>query len=179
MHWRFRNLRQRFQAGIIAIVIVLSLSLLGALQPLEKLAYQALFLARGEQSWSPSVVIVKIDDRSLDALGSFPWDRNQYVKLLKVLTEANSGVVGFDVIWSEPSAADLKLSEAISEHGKVVLACVDDVLGVSLKPVAVLDKSALHTGHIHKSVDVDGLSRSVVASVRNLPAFAIAVLESH
>ncbi|MBE9013400.1 CHASE2 domain-containing protein [Pseudanabaenaceae cyanobacterium LEGE 13415] len=154
------------------------LSGLSVLQPVEQLAYQTLFWMRGELAWSDRVVVVQIDDRSLDQIGRFPWSRTQYVQLLNVLTQTDATVVAFDLIWSEPSPEDANLAKAIEQHGRVVLACARDSIGVSLEPVPSLKEVATAIGHIEKQIDVDGISRNIRAFAKNIPAFAIATLQT-
>jgi len=75
---------------------------------------------------SPDIVIVAIDDVSLQPqhLGRFPWPRRVYADLLAKLPDAR--VVALDVLLSEPDerdpASDAALARAVREHGKVVLA---------------------------------------------------------
>ncbi|MCU0550326.1 MAG: CHASE2 domain-containing protein [Leptolyngbya sp. Prado105] len=179
MRWRFNNLRRRFLPGLISVVVILSLLWLGVLQPLEQLAYQSLFMIRGEQPWDARVVVVKIDDRSIAELGRFPWNRSQYAKLLQVLTQANENVVAFDLIWSEPSPEDDQLAELINQHQAVILATAQDNLGFPLLPKQPLQSASSAFGHIAKSIDADGISRQIPASLQAYPPFGIATLKRY
>ncbi|BAU13993.1 PAS/PAC sensor signal transduction histidine kinase [Leptolyngbya sp. NIES-3755] len=176
MIWRFSNLRRKLLPGLISIATIGFLSGLGILQPVEQLAYQTLFWMRGEQAWNDRVVVIQIDDRSLEKIGRFPWNRKQYIPLLNLLSEAD--VVAFDLIWSEPSPEDPTLATAIGQHGRVVLASARDSIGVNLEPVKPLKEVTSAIGHIEKHVDLDGISRGIRAFVNNIPAFAIATLQT-
>lgn len=74
----------------------------------------------------PDVVIVAIDEVSLQPshLGRFPWPRRVYAQLLQRLADAR--VVAFDVLLSEPDSrdpeSDREFARAIARHGRVVLA---------------------------------------------------------
>ncbi|MDF3124960.1 adenylate/guanylate cyclase domain-containing protein [Rheinheimera sp. 1928-s] len=48
------------------------------------------------------VVIVDIDEKSLQQVGRWPWSRQLVAQMLEQLTEAGASVVAFDVIFSEP-----------------------------------------------------------------------------
>lgn len=48
------------------------------------------------------VVIVDLDDASLDEIGQWPWPRNIIAQMVANLFNAGVGAVGFDVIFSEP-----------------------------------------------------------------------------
>ncbi|MFT0532688.1 CHASE2 domain-containing protein [Castellaniella hirudinis] len=47
------------------------------------------------------VVVVDIDERTLQAEGRWPWDRARVADLLQALRRAGAGLVGFDVVFSE------------------------------------------------------------------------------
>lgn len=51
------------------------------------------------------VVIVKIDEPTLAALGQFPFDRSVYAKLIDQLEKANAKVLAFDMVFAEPRNA--------------------------------------------------------------------------
>ncbi|EGM77532.1 Putative transmembrane sensor domain protein [Rheinheimera sp. A13L] len=48
------------------------------------------------------VVIVDIDEKSLQQVGRWPWSRQMVAQMLEQLTAAGASVVAFDVIFSEP-----------------------------------------------------------------------------
>src|SRR4029079_8532269 len=48
------------------------------------------------------VKIVDIDEESLARIGQWPWARTTLADLLKRITDAGAGVVGFDMMFSEP-----------------------------------------------------------------------------
>lgn len=49
-----------------------------------------------------SVIIVDLDEKSLEAEGRWPWSRNKIVTLIEKLTDAGTVVIAFDVLFSEP-----------------------------------------------------------------------------
>ena len=59
------------------------------------------FSIRGEIPTSNDVVIVDIDEKSLQELGQWPWSRNKLSTILHNLTEANVMIMGFDILFSE------------------------------------------------------------------------------
>lgn len=60
-----------------------------------------LFVVRGELPKSDNVVIVDIDEKSLDKLGQWPWQRDVFANLLYKLTDAGAGVIGLDIVFAE------------------------------------------------------------------------------
>ncbi|MBV5321767.1 MAG: adenylate/guanylate cyclase domain-containing protein [Sulfuricurvum sp.] len=60
-----------------------------------------LFLARGVTHASDDVIIVDIDEKSLHALGQWPWERNVVAQMVQNLTDAGAGIIGLDIVFSE------------------------------------------------------------------------------
>lgn len=59
------------------------------------------FLARGVTPASDDIVIIDIDEKSLHALGQWPWERNLVAKMIQNLSNAGAGIIGLDIIFSE------------------------------------------------------------------------------
>ncbi len=60
-----------------------------------------MFVIRGELPKSDKVVIVDIDEKSLQQYGQWPWSRDLIAKLLYKLTEAQAGIIGLDIVFAE------------------------------------------------------------------------------
>jgi adenylate cyclase len=60
-----------------------------------------------------NVVIGAIDDRSIAALGRFPWPRSIEAQLVRALGDYRAAVIGFDVAFSEQDPADAKEEDLI------------------------------------------------------------------
>ncbi|MBD2326101.1 CHASE2 domain-containing protein [Alkalinema sp. FACHB-956] len=137
------------------------LLVMGALKPLELLSYNTLFWLRGQRSWDDRVVLVAIDDDSIRRLERFPWRRKYYAQVIDVLTKASPSVIAFDLIFSESSADDAQLAEAMLRNGRVVMAQAMDATGLPLQPVPILQESAVATGHLFGQPDLDGITRKI------------------
>ena len=182
MAWRFSRYRWRLLPGSLTTLVYAGLLALGALQPLEQLAYSVFFQLRGEQSWDDRLVLIAIDDASIKRFGRFPWPREQYVKLLQTMAKKNTeapSVVAIDLIWSEPSPDDAKLAQAIAQNGRVVLAQGRDSTGLPLLPVPALQEAAIATGHIFKQPDPDSITRQIALSAPDGMALGLATVEAY
>ena len=62
-------------------------------------AYQSLL---PRQSTARPVVIADIDERSIAALGQWPWPRTQMADLVTKLKALGALAIGFDVVFPEP-----------------------------------------------------------------------------
>src|ERR1700754_1336891 len=70
---------------------------------------------------SDDVVIVAIDPKSLDALGSWPWPRSIHARLMERLTDPGVSAIGMNVTIAETDTShpenDRLLAQAIRKHG--------------------------------------------------------------
>jgi CHASE2 domain-containing sensor protein/signal transduction histidine kinase len=121
----------------------------------------------------PRILIVTIDDYSLQQLGQWPWSRAMHAQLLDRLSAANVKGVLFDVIFSEPDSHpgnDQLLAQAVCRAGNVFVPLLRE--GVArygqplgeIEPVAALSHCAKGVGHINAEADADGIVRSVYLS---------------
>lgn len=84
-------------------------------------ATDAMFMARPGVKPPPEVVIVAIDEKSVNEAGRWPWSRTTTARLIKALKPAKA--VALDIVFSEPQSAqaDRALKEAIEYSGNVTL----------------------------------------------------------
>ncbi len=120
---------------------------------------------------SNEVVIVKVDDASLQEIGRWPWDRGIIAELISKLAEAK--VVGVDIGFFEGSEKDDFLQEAIKDN--IVLSAVyqdfeidDGVIGKNpLLPVV-----NGRAGYTNIYTDDDGIVRGFFDVQGELKSFA-------
>ncbi len=112
-----------------------------------------------------NIVIVAIDDNSIDELGYWPWRRALHAQLLARLPQARA--VGLDLVLSDLNPAypddDKQLAEAIRRHGRVVLPLILEESGDGIiAPLPLLASAAKRLGYINIYPDGDGVIRSIV-----------------
>jgi adenylate cyclase len=110
-------------AVCMAVAVVVAAVRLMQPTPLELLDLRVLDLRqtiRGRIQPGNEVVIVGIDEKSLDEGGRWPWPRSKLAELVDRLTAANAAVIGFDAFFDKPDASvDLKaLLEAAAADPK-------------------------------------------------------------
>ncbi len=139
------------------------------LLPLDRLIYDR-FMYWQSPAVPEDIVIVAIDDRSIQALGRWPWSRSYHATLLDRLTEANSLAVVFDVIFIDKDPAyaddDALFAKAISDSNKVALPVIFEQIqheGQVLErmPLAEFAYASGILGHVHIERDEDGVSRAL------------------
>lgn len=113
------------------------------------------------------IVIVEIDQQSIDTFGRWPWSRAIHSKLIDTLTQAD--VVFFDVIFAEKNMqdpqGDKKLVNSVKNHGRVVLPIHMELLRnkgqlIEIPPMQPLYYVAAGLGHVHVNCDNKGVCRS-------------------
>ncbi|HSM81983.1 MAG TPA: EAL domain-containing protein, partial [Nodosilinea sp.] len=161
----------------VASVLVAGLSQLGLLQPLAQAEYGLRFRLRGERPWADQVVLIAIDERSVQALGAFPWPRRRYAELLQELQSEPPRAIVFDLLFSDRSPDDGQLAAAIAAHPVVILASAWDRQGRPLEPNATLAQAALASGHIAQRHQ-GGHIHSVEPMVGGQPALAVVTAEA-
>lgn len=164
---------------MVACGLVSLMWALGLWQGLEQATYGPLLRLRGSIPWDDRVVVVAIDQKSLDALGHFPWKRDRYTQLLQRLDQAQPNVVAFDLVFSEPTPEDPGLAQAMSRHRMVVLAEAWSPQGEPWQPTALLRENALALGHISDQPDLDGKLRQIQPIVRSKPGLSYAALQAY
>ncbi|WP_418640965.1 CHASE2 domain-containing protein [Sulfurimonas sp. ST-27] len=68
-----------------------------------------MFLARGDKTADDRIVIVDIDEKSLQQLGQWPWSRNKVATILEHLTQYGAGIIGLDIVFAEKDNSSPKL----------------------------------------------------------------------
>jgi adenylate cyclase len=73
------------------------------IERLEAIAYDARLRLTMPGGVDPRVVIVDIDERSLQAEGRWPWGRDKVARLVeRLFDDYKATVVGFDIVFAEP-----------------------------------------------------------------------------
>lgn len=159
----------RVFTGLILTIIIGLIVLSGALVRFDNLYYDLGRYLTFKQT-STDIVIVAIDESSLNGIGRWPWSRTVHAALVNKLKREQALVIGFDVTFSEPEIsdpdADTVLSEAIGQANNVVLPIWLEVpyIGAASEqklPVTILASRAAALGRIGVPLDEDGIARGV------------------
>ncbi len=112
--------RLSFSIGVLFAVLASLGLMIGIFDTASSAASDRFFLPREA---SKEVLLVVIDDESLNRIGRWPWDRSLHAKLIKTLSDAGAGAIAFDVNFPEASTAseDAALADAIGRAENVIL----------------------------------------------------------
>ena len=156
---RGRGLRRDWlllAAGLLSLVFWLSGD--GQLERINGLVQDtASWLHRPKAS--QDIVIVAIDDASIDAIGRWPWRRALHAGLLERISQAPPRAIGLDVMLSEEDldypGDDLLLVRVLQRSGRTALP-----VAPGTDPLPAFAQAAAALGHTQLPVDSDGAVRS-------------------
>jgi serine phosphatase RsbU (regulator of sigma subunit)/CHASE2 domain-containing sensor protein len=147
--------------ALIGILLIFLCENLGFFDGINHYAYDLSFRIRGERPHPDRIIIVAIDEKTLDKLGRWPIRRAHYAKLLDATSRAQ--VVLFDIVMAEPSPDDSILAEAIEKSGKVVLPVYID--RHSKRLIQPLPFAVRGVGHVHLEEEIDGVIRQIFHTI--------------
>jgi len=92
--------------GITAIMMVLSWVGPAFLLHLEDTFLDFRFKLRGTRQTGDEIILVAIDEKSLQEVGRWPWSRDKQARLLDAISSDGAKVIGLDIIYAEPEATE-------------------------------------------------------------------------
>src|SRR5262249_57620615 len=117
---RRRRVEPRLYLIAASVVILVSRLYLWApsfLKTVENKLFDLHFVLRGPRDPGRQVAIVAIDERSLAALGRWPWPRSVLARVVRALADNGAKAIALDIILSEPEVTDeLRVVNRMSER---------------------------------------------------------------
>ncbi len=158
------NLKHCIMIAVLISIILSSMQFIGIFYNLQLKLSDTLY---GGKNGLNSIVLVAIDDQSLQEIGRWPWNRDVFAKAVDNLKEAK--VIGIDVAFFEESTPEYDglLGEAVSKANVVVpveyLSFAkqgDKVIGQRmLMPIKELETAK--KGYVNIITDTDGMTRAI------------------
>ena len=153
-------------AGLAVLVALILLRVIDP-APLEVLRLKTFDLYQLAFPRVPSeqrVVIVDIDEESLNAFGQWPWPRTRIAQLVDAITNAGAVAIAFDIMFPEPDRmspkeymATLSNVDAPVRDALLKLPSNDDVLAAAIARSRVV---LGHTGYHRKVAQTHAASES-------------------
>lgn len=88
--------------ALTAATLLFATSYSSLLQPVRNLVFDSYQQIKPRQNADSAVVIVDVDEGSIDAIGQWPWSRNDLARMTMALAQAGAMAIGFDMVFSEP-----------------------------------------------------------------------------
>ncbi len=162
--------------GAVALLIGLIVSRTDVGKVLELRLLDARFLWRGRAEPESSIVVLGIDEESIDFFRDkgkpWPWPNRIYAEAVQSLTDMGASVIVFDKIFKDPTSGssdedEQLLAQSAKRHGKTIYAVdmdkreVGGIIRESVnEPLAVIAESGI-LGFIDLPMDEDGAVRRV------------------
>jgi PAS domain S-box-containing protein len=152
--------------ALFASLIVAALVYWNTLSGFDNLLYDGLSESSRPEA-SEDILIVAVDEDSLEAFGKWPWPRERHADLLDILAQAEPKAIAFDILLSESGDAqsDAVLAEAAAKNEKLFLPLHfvfpgSDGAEYDIKPpLDPFRKAASGVGHVNLLFDRDGVVR--------------------
>ena len=195
-HWTF------------AFVTLVALTFYGLQEPfvkeILKLKSFDMLIQQEEQSLSPDIGIVTIDEKSIEKYGQWPWSRDVLAEVITNLRSAGAGVIVLPILFSEEDrmGGDDILAQTLIDNGVVIaqvgtsqanknsvprgVAKIGNPLPYlfewegMLGPISKLGQSASGVGVINTAPEIDGVVRRIPLIMRigeeTYPTIALEVI---
>lgn len=163
------------QCAIVAIVVALAIiitNLTGVLKDSSIRASDNLYSIKPS---TEKIIVIAIDDKSLQEIGRWPWDRKIHAEAINKLQVYKPKIIGVDISFFEKSSDidDMLLSTAINNsETSIVLVSEFSQEKKYLKPA--FSSTAL-TGHANLYTDNDGVVRSLPLQIDNVQSFSYTI----
>jgi len=160
------------KATLWTVISIGIITLVALLSPQEKLLQfnrliQDFIISTHGHSVQDDIIIVAIDDKSIAALGRWPWRRTLHAELLDRIYADRPKAIGLDILFTEPERAyqydDTMLAASIKRNAPVVLPVFIQNQGTAshiITPLPTIANNAAQLGQAHIIVDEDGIVRS-------------------
>ena len=143
---------------VIYLILAVTVSLIPIIQILDLKGLDLFWEAKNPH---PNIIIVAIDNKSIQEIGRWPWTRIIYAEFLNLLKNNSIRTVAFDITFSEPENLlnDNLFAEVIkNSEFPIILSAEKDLL-----PIEVLKNNPnVKLGNVNMDLAKDG-------NIRNFP----------
>ncbi|MFA5117433.1 MAG: adenylate/guanylate cyclase domain-containing protein [Candidatus Omnitrophota bacterium] len=186
-------IRKVFLIVCVSLVFTWALLQFALLSSLKNKFYDALFYFRGPvQDKGEAVVIVSIDEVSLEKIGNWPWPRSMLASLIEKIKLGGPKVIGVDLLLDLPTRGknaqkqDSELAEVFKGAPVCVLpvAVKEERSGrfqeTLFKPLDIFLSGSAVTGVVNVESDpADKMTREFKVMYGTMPSFPVAVCREY
>jgi len=167
-------------------VVVLRFTMPGAMHSIDGLLADLSWRSISNSRQDAVPVIIAIDERSLQEVGAWPWDRSIYMQISDRLREYDVALQAYDVVFPESKPGDTAVAQQLSQNGAIIgqvlfangeeasrtgelsgaiesLRCAQGVGASSGYLASAVAFTSVNKGHLTPRLDADGAIRSVPA----------------
>lgn len=168
---------------IIANILILSLGFMltwyEVFKPLDRSMFSYLMTKNLSHQPHEDIIVVGIDERSLQEIGRFPWDRSIYAPLIENMNQPGheARVIAFDIMFSSESNRDSDeiMADTLARYDNIILPAIANlendltrtskikkdelIMATSLEKPYAAFAGAAELAHINAALDSDGVIR--------------------
>ncbi len=169
MTLRARLILEWLVIALLATAMVIALQYYRSVERMDLLIYDFAMEWQGTEP-SGDIIIVKIDEDSLQEFGGWPWTRDTYVPVLDNVSKAGAAAIALDVLFTEDAGTaeqNQALADALSGNARTILPLQLQGPGLNgrlfdqLQPVEPLASAASALGHVNLDADSDTVIRRI------------------
>ena len=186
-----------YTIGILIGLLIIVLFSFNWIQNLELITYDYRMILKSQFQFNTQeeIVVVTIDDQSINKLGTWPWPRRYHAQLIAKLNQAGAKTIAFDILFQNTRDDDEVLAQAMAEANNVILPYKLDVSAYrntfdfsnteykvnNIKyPVAEFRKNTSEMGYLNLLTDHEGTIRRLhLLNHEGSKPFAISIAEDY
>jgi CHASE2 domain-containing sensor protein/signal transduction histidine kinase len=132
---------------------------------LDRLVYDTILSLESHEP-DPRILLVTIDQDSLEEIGAWPWPRETHARLIEALARGKPKAIAYDILFLDKKPGDDRIAAAAA-NVPLYLPMLFDVPGRNgnifdaVLPQPVISKAAAGLGHVNLMVDGDGVVRRI------------------
>ena len=107
--------------AIVSFMFFLALVESRPIDAFEEKLWDLRFKLRGPITPPDNIVILSIDEKSIERIGRWPWRREKIAELINRISSSNPKVIALDLIFSETSDTDKALEQTLRKLDNVIL----------------------------------------------------------
>lgn len=157
--------------ALIVSLVIFGLYHFGHFRVWEYKTVDLRFNLRGKRPISDKIVIIDIDEDSIQNIGRWAWPRKNHGYLIDYLTRAGAKTIVFDLLFVDPDRNDPESDEFLIQMTKSSARIVHNFFFESTPegmqvffPLAGLVKSAVGLGYANVFPELDGVVRKIPVS---------------
>jgi len=155
----------------------------GTMNRIEQIFLDTFFVQRPALETHPAIVLIEIDERSIQAIGSWPWPWHYHAQMTHILNEWGAKTIVFDLPFKDSKTAyesvameeilqkvqqvyfpillEPKTGKTIWVHSLPVVLEPEGGQKAWRHPIPEVESNAKGVGHVNVELDSDGVLRRI------------------
>lgn len=144
------------------------------------------FKLRGNQKPNEDILLIGIDEKTFQSLSlKYPFPPILYAQLIEKLNQGGAAVIGFDLLYSEPTREcnppnqDAYLAHTLKTAGNVIWGMALEGGTKPIYPIPPLRDALMGIGYLNLPDEKDGVIRRFRPRYKAIPSFALRIVQAY